>query len=193
MSVITRYVTRATVAAVAATVLSFGAMAGLGVAAVANAELSTKAQRMPCDQIPGTPEAFEGKSHLQYDGQPHPAYHTTPPTSGWHYPRLMAPGVYDSPVVEELQVHFLEHGHIMIDYAPNTPRDQVKALITYARRHPRDVAVAPYPKLDHGIALTAWQRLDRLDTVDLQAVDRFVSAVSGRYDHGWQHGAGPCL
>ena len=186
-------ITRDTVAAISAFTLSAGAMSGLGIAAITTTWISTTAASIPCSQLPGTPEPFEGKSHIQYDGQWHPPYRTVPPTSGWHTPRLMAPGIYTGQVPEELQVHFLEHGHIMINYAPDTPAAQIQELSVYARHHLRDVALAPYPKLTHGLALTGWQRLERLDTVDMTAVDRFVSTVAGRYDHGWQGDAVPCI
>jgi hypothetical protein len=44
-----------------------------------------------------------------------------PPTSGPHVAQTVAPGVYR----EEIQVHALEHGHVVVQYAPfHRPRRQ---------------------------------------------------------------------
>jgi hypothetical protein len=98
--------------------------------------------------------------------------------------------VYREPIDHELQVHALEHGHVLVQYAPRTPG--IAELERVARRHPRDVVVAPYARLRSGIALTAWGRIERLERLDRERIERFVAALSGRYDHGWQDGAGTC-
>ena len=181
------------VVSVVVTVLAIATMAGLGLAAVADVSLTASSAALPCDRVPGTPQAFEGNGHIPYEGAPHEPYKTTPPTSGPHSPRIVAVGVYRDPVPEELQVHTLEHGHVFVQYAPGTSRVDVAALERLGRRHPRDVVVAPYPRLRQGIALTGWQRLWRLDVLDLEAMESFVTAVAGRYDHTWQRGATDCL
>ncbi|HUR03769.1 MAG TPA: DUF3105 domain-containing protein [Nonomuraea sp.] len=175
---------------VAVIVLAVAGMVALGVAAVVDTTFSATAQVQPCANVPGTAEPFEGKRHLAYEGQPHPAYRTLPPTSGWHSPQIVATGVYREPIPEELQVHFLEHGHILIQYAKSI---DPTVLETIARRHPRDVAVAPYPRLDHGVALTGWQRLQRFDGIDIAGIERFIAGVAGRYEHNWKHGATDCV
>ncbi len=148
---------------------------------------------LTCDQVPGTPQAFEGKRHIPYDGAPHDLYRSMPPTSGPHSPRVVPPGIYRKPVSEELQVHVLEHGHVLLQYAPDVSADDVKELERLGRQYPRDVVVAPYPKLAHGIALTGWQRLQRFDTLDEKAITEFVTKVPGRYNHQWRNGATDCL
>jgi hypothetical protein len=108
-----------------------------------------------------------------------------PPTSGPHFAFTVATGVYDRPVAEGLTVHAMEHGHVIIQYAPGTGEDVVSHLEGLARRYGSDVILAPYPKLDHGIALTAWGRLELLDRYDEQRVTAFITALRGRYSHGW--------
>ncbi|HEY7032159.1 MAG TPA: DUF3105 domain-containing protein [Thermomicrobiales bacterium] len=136
---------------------------------------------MPGREVPTLPSP-----HIPYIGAKHTPYNTVPPTSGPHVPFTIAPGVYREEIPEELQVHALEHGHVLIQYAPNTPADDVKAIEDIARRFPRDVVIAPYAKLTGGLALTAWGRIDLLDHLDRDEIDAFVEDFAGRYHHGWR-------
>jgi hypothetical protein len=155
-------------------------------------------KRPPADTGGATPGALPGQEvptlpspHIPYLGAPHPPYNSLPPTSGPHVPQTVASGVYREEIPDELQVHALEHGHVLIQYSEATPGGEVRLLEDVARRHLRDVVVAPYRRLASGIALTAWGRLEYLDAVDPAAVDAFVRAFAGRYDHGWQPGRAP--
>jgi hypothetical protein len=168
-------------------------MAALGVSVLVDVSFSARAKAMPCSDIPGTPEPFEGNRHIAYDGAAHPPYKTKPPTSGQHSPRIVAPGIYRDEIPEELQVHALEHGHVIVQYRPGLPQSDVDTLERLGRAHPRDVIVAPYFGIDSGVALTGWQRLQLLPGVDEAAIERFVEAVAGRYNHSWQHGDSDCL
>lgn len=148
---------------------------------------------LPCNEVPGTPQPFEGNRHLAYQNAPHAPYKTVPPTSGPHSPRVVIPGIYRAPIPPELQVHILEHGHVLIQYAASTSPADIDRLERIGRRHPRDVIVAPYPDLPTGIALTAWQRLEKLDAVDNNHIEDFVTKVAGRYNHQWRNQATDCL
>jgi hypothetical protein len=148
---------------------------------------------LPCSALPGQAEPPEGRSHLPYLGAPHAPYRTEPPTSGPHLPWIIATGVYRAAIPEELQVHLLEHGNVLVQYpvdAPERLRQQLEAIV---RMRPDKVVVAPYPKLRGGVALTAWQRLELLPGYDRPAIERFVTALAGRYDHGWVSGADACI
>jgi hypothetical protein len=181
------------VVSVVVTSLAIVTMAGLGIGALADFSLSAGSEALSCDEVPGTPQAFEGNGHLPYEGAPHEPYRTVPPTSGPHSARIVAVGVYREPVPGELQVHALEHGHVFLQYGTALSKDGIVALERLGRRFPRDAVVAPHPALDRGIALTGWQRLQRLDGFDEKAIVRFVTAVAGRFDHTWQRGATDCL
>ncbi|QNE20652.1 DUF3105 domain-containing protein [Kribbella qitaiheensis] len=148
---------------------------------------------LPCDQVPGTPQAFEGKEHIAYQGASHAPYKTMPPTSGPHSPRVVTPGIYRDPIPEELQVHILEHGHVLIQYGPDVSKADIERIERIGRQHPRDAVVAPYPPLGHGIAVTGWQRLQRFDTYDETAILDFVTKVANRYNHLWRDKATDCV
>jgi hypothetical protein len=115
-----------------------------------------------------------------------------PPTSGAHLPWTVSPGAYSEEIPEELQVHALEHGHVLVQYAPATPAADVAVLERLANRYPHDVIVAPYGKLSTGIALTAWGRIALMPGVQPQPIADFITANAGRYDHQWTDGARDC-
>ena len=112
-------------------------------------------------------------------------YNSLPPTSGPHYPFTVATGIHTEPVAEGLTVHAMEHGHVVVQYAPTTPRNTVERLERLAKRYGKDVLLAPYPPLPHGVALTAWGRIEVLDELDEDRVVRFVEQLRGRYQHDW--------
>lgn len=177
--------------------VAVAATVALGLVPAIAIAVDARRQALPCAEVPGVPQPFEGDEHLPRDGAPHRPYRTVPPTSGPHSPKVFAPGVYRRPVAAEMQVHFLEHGHVLIQYPPATPAAEVAVLERVARRHPRTAAVAPNPEVLQGIALTAWQRLHRLPHADAGTIEAFIETfiekVSGRYAHGWQDGAGDCV
>jgi hypothetical protein len=149
----------------------------------ATGSVAEPAREAPC--LPGTAVAIMDSPHIPPSEADRVRYSTTPPTSGPHFAFTIATGVYDRPVAEGLTVHAMEHGHVVIQYAPDTTGEVVARLERLARRYGSDVILAPYPELDHGIALTAWGRIDLLDDFDEQRISRFVTALRGRYVHGW--------
>lgn len=126
---------------------------------------------------------LQGATHIQR-GQTHPEYNSTPPTSGWHYSDALAPapwGVSAQPVLNEVQVHNLEHGGIMVQYdCPSGCADMVRRLEAIVRSYPSKVILAPYPGIGHPIALTAWGRLAYLDTVDETFIRRFIDQFKNK-------------
>lgn len=143
------------------------------------------ARPAPC--LPGEAVDIVESPHIVAAEAAPVRYNSTPPTSGPHFAFTVAPGVYDAPVPEGLTVHAMEHGHVVIQYAPAIPHDEVAALIVIAKRFNADVVLAPYPRLERGIALTAWGRIDLLDSYDEKRITDFVRQLRGRYDHGWTH------
>jgi hypothetical protein len=136
--------------------------------------------------LPGRPVAILDSPHIPYLGARHPPYDSVPPTSGPHVPWTVATGVYSQQIPEELQIHALEHGHILIQYSPRTVTRTVQILGGFARRNLHKVVVAPYSKLKSGISLTAWGRIELLSTPDERRMQLFVDRLSGRYVHGWR-------
>jgi hypothetical protein len=132
----------------------------------------------PGSTLPGRAVPDQGRDHV-LPGQPHPPYNTTPPTSGWHYPSTADWGIHTEPIPDELQVHNLEHGGILIQYNCQCP-DLVEKLAAIVKRYPSHVILAPYPKMPYRIALTAWTRIDTLDDFDEARIVRFIEAYRMR-------------
>jgi uncharacterized protein DUF3105 len=134
------------------------------------------------EPLPGTFVASQGNEHIPTAESPHVPYSSNPPTSGPHLPYIAPWGIHTRPIPKELQVHNLEDGGVVVNYKPECADQVLAALQTVVRRYPDRVLLAPYPGLDACIALTAWTRIDKLETLDERRVTRFVEAYRG-IDH----------
>ncbi|HEY7521588.1 MAG TPA: DUF3105 domain-containing protein [Methylomirabilota bacterium] len=131
--------------------------------------------------LPGQKLPSQGNRHVPTEHEPHEAYNSTPPTSGPHLPYIAPWGIHTKPIVNELQVHNLEDGGVMVQYNCECP-ELVEQLASIVRRYDRFVILAPYPTMKSRIALTAWTRLETLDQFDAARVERFIKAYRG-IDH----------
>ncbi|HZY31434.1 MAG TPA: DUF3105 domain-containing protein [Candidatus Methylomirabilis sp.] len=114
-------------------------------------------------------------------GTSHPPYNSDPPTSGPHTDGLARWGVHTEPIPKEMQVHNLEDGGVVINYACRDCPELVDQLKAIAGRYDR-VVLAPYPGMDRKIALTAWGRIDTFDEFDDGRITKFIKAHIG-IDH----------
>jgi hypothetical protein len=131
--------------------------------------------------LPGVQFADQGNLHVPTAETPHEQYNSDPPTSGPHLPYIAPWGVHTRPIVRELQVHNLEDGGVVVQYNCECP-DLVAKLKTAVDKYDRQVILAPYPGMQHKIALTAWTRLDTMDELDEGRITRFIEAYRG-IDH----------
>lgn len=132
---------------------------------------------------PGERVRSQGNDHITEAQMGLFTYNTTPPTSGPHLGSLAEWGVHDQPIPNELQVHNLEDGGVLVQYdcLEGCP-DLVGQLAGVVGRYAEGVILAPYPGMGTRIALTAWQRIDRLDAFDEARIEEFVAAYRG-IDH----------
>ncbi|MFQ5840172.1 MAG: DUF3105 domain-containing protein, partial [Candidatus Methylomirabilales bacterium] len=95
-------------------------------------------------------------------------------------------GIHDVPIPKELQVHNLEDGGVAIQYHCDTPCPElVERLKGISQRYAgKPLLVAPYPDMEHRIALTAWTRLDTFDEFDEARIEAFIQAYMGIDHHG---------
>jgi hypothetical protein len=131
--------------------------------------------------------ADQGRTHLSPGGK-FAKYNSTPPTSGPHDPNPAPCGVSTNPIPNEVQVHDLEHGVIMVQYRPGLDRAQVRSLEALGRSYTSHVLVAPYPGLNTPVAVTGWTKLMTLDRADTGKIRTFVDLYR---QHG-PEGAVPC-
>ena len=126
---------------------------------------------------------IQGQQHIALD-QSHPPYNSDPPTSGWHYAEPAEAGFYESSLPDEQLVHNLEHGHVIISYDCARVADcedvktELRGLVDRFQRW-KIVAVAR-ENADAAIALTAWGRIDKMDSYDEDRVDAFVKRWRNR-------------
>ena len=131
--------------------------------------------------LPGERLPDQGNLHIQSAADPHVPYNSTPPTSGPHLPYIAPWGVHTRPISDELQVHNLEDGGVMVQYNCTCPElvDKLRGIVS---RYDKFVILAPYPTMKTRIALTAWTRLDAFEEFDETRIVRFIDRYRG-VDH----------
>ena len=104
------------------------------------------------------------------------SYSTVPPTSGPHWPATAQCGAYDEELPDELVVHNMEHGHVIISHNLPDP-DQLRMMKELAEGLPglaEWAVVRPYSKIRPGtVAMTAWGVMDQISGVDEERIIRF--------------------
>jgi len=126
---------------------------------------------------PGEAFAIQGQEHIAV-GASHPEYNSNPPTSGWHYGQPANWGVYQSELPDEQVLHNLEHGGIWISYKDID--DTAKTALEKIAKSNSKVIVTPRSKNDAPIVLASWGRLQKLQTLDKQAILAFIEANSNK-------------
>ena len=136
----------------------------------------------PSQELPGRFFPDLGREHLA-PGQTHDLYFSDPPTSGPHAPSPADWGIYDRPIPKETLVHNLEHGgSLILHNCPEGCPAMVEQLQQFAERYLADgskVILAPYPGMEHRIALVAWTYLDAFDDLDPNRISQFMEADLG--------------
>ena len=123
-----------------------------------------------------------GNRHIQPPAKA--VYNSTPPTSGPHYDGLAPWGIHDKPIPNELQVHNLEDGGVMVQYnCEDNCEELVSQLTSIVEQYDHQVILAPYPEMESRIALTAWNRLEVLETFEEDVVVRFINTYRGLDHH----------
>ena len=121
-------------------------------------------------------------------------YNTVPPTSGQHWGAWSDCGFYNYPLPDELLVHNLEHGNIIVSYnlddeseiaALRNAVDAIPLAAEYA-------IVRRYHAIPDGmVTLTTWGVLDRMLGVDPERIARFFRDFPGNTGPEFPNGL-PC-
>jgi hypothetical protein len=91
--------------------------------------------------------------------------------------------VSEQPIPNELQIHNLEDGGVGLHYnCPEGCPALIADLEEIVGKYSDRVFMAPYPDMEHTIALTAWNRIDTFDEFDAQRIEVFIRAYRG-IDH----------
>jgi hypothetical protein len=113
-------------------------------------------------------------------------YPSVPPASGPHNEITLGAGVYDTPPPIDRVIHSLEHGAVVVWYAPDASGEQLDALREFFSGPQGDrVIVAPYDYPDQGnagrlptgttMSLVAWHQVQDCAQVNLPAAFEFAS------------------
>jgi hypothetical protein len=124
---------------------------------------------------PGEEVAVLNSSHVDQSASV-TDYNSDPPTSGNHWGSTANWGVHEEPVPNELQVHNLEHGGIVIQYNSTVPADQVEVLRQITNQCNVKLLLAPRPEMTTPVAVTAWGYILELDGVDRDQIQEFIEA-----------------
>jgi len=132
--------------------------------------LTTLVQKDNLDR-PGEEIEVMGVNHISPTAE-HEPYNSNPPTSGPH--AGPAPwGFSKTELRDEDVIHNLEHGGIWITYK-DLDQDSIDALRAIAIRNAQSVVVSPREANDSPVALASWGRLEKLDTVDVSAINEYI-------------------
>ncbi len=148
------------------------------------------------EEWPGITMADQGNRHLATVEEEHIPYNSSPSTSGPHLGVGLAPAnIYRQQQADELQVHSLEDGHVVVQYdcGDEDCSNLVLQLMSVVQRAIGDqkrVLLAPYTPIlhpetgvTHRIALTAWAKIDVFDNFDGERVTKFIDAYEGLDHH----------
>lgn len=112
-------------------------------------------------------------------------YNSDPPTSGPHWGPPDAPhpvGAYPEPVRDEVQVHNLEHGHVVVQYR-DLADEEFDAVSGAVLADPDGVLMAPRPTMDWKLTLTAWTRILVCDEIPDDVADVVRAFVTEHRDN----------
>ena len=139
--------------------------------------------------IIGTRQVNAGRTHIE-EGTQGSGYTSVPATSGQHWNSANSPGpwgVYSTAQPQERLIHNLEHGGIVIWYqAAQLSTADLATLTQFVQQQITTekfkVILTPWSgtNFGHPIAVTAWDWLLYMDTVDLDTVRGFIDAHIGR-------------
>ena len=158
-------------------------VAGVIILAAAGIALSRSNNVVAPEHIPDMGLA---SPHIQNVTDPHPPYNSDPPTSGYHWGGGTAPwGVLTQPISDELTVHNLEHGGVIIHYRQDLDKATVDKLTTLARdlqqKNPCIVLVPRVDsKLDVPIVVTSWTYMLKLKSYDENSIRAFYKNHVGQ-------------
>ncbi len=132
----------------------------------------------------------QGRGHIT-PGEAGGPYLTIPAASGPHWitnPSDTVPtgsparwGFYGTPLGDEVQIHNLEHGGIVLNYnCSEGCAELVDQLQSVIPGQGAQFILAPYPNMSTRIAITSWRHIDQMDEFDADRLNEFIDAYLDR-------------
>ncbi len=134
---------------------------------------------------PGEKISNQGNRHLESETESHEPYNFKPPTSGPHVGK--APwGVSSKQIPDEVQVHNLEDGGVIVHYDPakvtSSTIQELEGTVKPFFLKGKNIILEPYAEMESPITVTAWTRMLKLPSADAAAIEEFINAYIG-IDH----------
>ncbi len=121
-----------------------------------------------------------GAQHVK-EGESHEPYNSNPPTSGPHIGNNVAgAGIKDKPVPDELVLHSMEHGAAIVWYKEGLEQSEVDKIRSTFQDSSGKKIMLPRKDLDVPVALTSWNYLLKLETVDEEKIKEFIETNNDR-------------
>lgn len=126
---------------------------------------------------------IQGAQHVPRN-QSHADYNSNPPTSGPHWGDGTAgAGAHDKEVPDELLVHSLEHGGVIVSYKPDLTKDQIGQITNAYDEASGKKILIPRKNLNVPVAVTSWGRIIKFKAIDkntLSQIKAFIESNSGK-------------
>lgn len=130
-------------------------------------------------QMMGEKMADEGAQHVSR-GKPHDPYKSNPPTSGPHWAGTAGPGIKTEPVADELILHSMEHGAAVLWYKNDLLQEDVNRIKNAFQNANGKKIMLSRENLDVPVALTSWNYLLELETIDEAKIKEFIETNNDR-------------
>lgn len=150
-----------------------------------NVKEAALAKWKPSDTNKDPSTALAGIVIKEYKGSRHVeptqrvAYDQTPAFGGPHDATWAdcTGVVYDKAIRTENIVHGLEHGAVWIAYNPDQIKDEALNKLKVKVEGIPYMALSPFPGLDKPVSLQSWGHQLKLDSVDDERIDQFISSL----------------
>jgi hypothetical protein len=148
---------------------------------------------------PGVEFPSQGNTHLAALEEPHPAYNSSPPSSGWHLGLLANWGASEEPIPPELYIHNLEDRGIVFAYNCPDGCEELQSDLTefvedeggFLLLTPYESAIADPAGVEYRAAAVAWKRVfyfDEFDDGTRSELETFISLYQGIDHHAGSGG-----
>jgi hypothetical protein len=135
--------------------------------------------------LPGEVFPDQGNAHIA-EGDTSVDYNSDPPTSGPHWETMASWGSYDFVVPDQVLLHNLEDGGVILWYAHGS-REENRVRISQLEEVTRGferVIIAPREDLEAPFAVTAWGRRQLFSDINQTEMRAFIEAFESIDHHG---------
>lgn len=148
---------------------------GVGLIFIALLVVFGSRSKEPEPELLGQEYKEEVSGHISA-GDPPFTYTSNPPVSGPHDSQPADWGYYEQGVPDTKALHNLEHGGIWISYKPNVlSNEEINSLKKLAEKYDKRLIVSPRPTNDSNIAVASWTRLEKMESLDLEFINNFLT------------------